>query len=82
MLFDDLKTRVFTYQKEGDALRLSVLRYLLSSLQNKEIELRVTGDTITDEIVKKTIERYGGEVSFENNVPKGTTFILKLKKSL
>jgi signal transduction histidine kinase len=33
-------------------------------------------------IVKKTIERYGGEVSFENNVPKGTTFILKLKKSL
>jgi len=33
-------------------------------------------------IVKKTIERYGGDVSFENNVPKGTTFILKLKKSL
>jgi len=33
-------------------------------------------------IVKKTIERYGGEVSFENNAPKGTTFILKLKNSL
>ncbi len=30
-------------------------------------------------IVKKTIGRYGGEVSFEDNSPNGTTFILKLK---
>jgi len=30
-------------------------------------------------IVKKTIARYGGEVSFEENTPKGATFILKLK---
>lgn len=33
-------------------------------------------------IVKKTIERYGGEVSFEDNAPKEATFILKLKNSL
>jgi PAS domain S-box-containing protein len=32
-------------------------------------------------IVKRTTERYGGAVSVENNVPKGTVFILKLKKA-
>lgn len=31
-------------------------------------------------IVKKTIERYGGEVSLEDTVPQGTTIILKLKR--
>ena len=30
-------------------------------------------------IVKKTIERYGGDVSYEDNSPHGATFILKLK---
>ncbi len=30
-------------------------------------------------IVKKTIERYGGYASFEDNSPNGATFILKLK---
>ncbi len=32
-------------------------------------------------IVQKTISRYGGKVSFEDNSPKGTTFILKLKNA-
>jgi len=31
-------------------------------------------------IVKKTIGRYGGEVSFKDNVPQGSVFILKLKR--
>jgi PAS domain S-box-containing protein len=30
-------------------------------------------------IVKKTIERYGGTISVEDNKPKGTIFIIKLK---
>lgn len=32
-------------------------------------------------IVQKTISRYGGKVSFEDNSPKGTAFILNLKKT-
>lgn len=32
-------------------------------------------------IVKKIIERYGGEVSVEDNLPKGTIFSVKLKKT-
>ena len=31
-------------------------------------------------IVKKTLERYGGAIDVEDNSPKGTTFILKLRK--
>ncbi|MFA6982291.1 MAG: GatB/YqeY domain-containing protein [Patescibacteria group bacterium] len=57
MLLNDLQTRVFTYQKAGDVLRLSVLRFLLAALKNKEIELRVSGGVITDEVVKKVIEK-------------------------
>lgn len=57
MVLKDLQSKIFIYQKEGDVLRLSVARYLLSALKNKEIELRVTGDVVTDEVVKKTIEK-------------------------
>jgi len=31
-------------------------------------------------IVKKNIERYGAEINVEDNSPKGTTFVLKLRK--
>ncbi len=30
-------------------------------------------------IVKKTLERYGGAIEVQDNIPKGTTFILKFK---
>ncbi len=33
-------------------------------------------------IVKQTIERYGGSVIVENNIPLGLTFVIKLKKSI
>jgi len=32
-------------------------------------------------IVKKVIERYGGEISVEGNKPRGAVFVLKLKKA-
>ena len=31
-------------------------------------------------IVKKTVERYGGSIRVEDNKPKGTVFVIKLKK--
>jgi len=30
-------------------------------------------------IVKKTVERYGGKISIEDNKPQGTVFVLRLK---
>ena len=33
-------------------------------------------------IVKKTVERYGGSVSIEDNKPKGTVFVIKLRPSI
>jgi len=33
-------------------------------------------------IVKKTIERYGGTISVEDNTPSGTVFIINLRKAL
>lgn len=57
MLINTLQEKVFVYQKEKDPLRLSVLRYLLSALKNKEIEFRSTGETLTDDVVRKVIEK-------------------------
>ncbi len=43
MYIKELQKKVFEYQKAGDKDRVSVLRYLLSEIKNKEIELRVEG---------------------------------------
>jgi len=43
MYIKELQKKVFEYQKAGDKDRVSVLRYLLSKIKNKEIELRVEG---------------------------------------
>jgi signal transduction histidine kinase len=32
-------------------------------------------------IVKKLIDKYGGEITVEDNTPRGTVFILRLKTS-
>ena len=31
-------------------------------------------------IVKKNMERYGGDARVENNTPKGTVFVLRLRR--
>lgn len=42
-----------------------------------------TGNTgIGLHIVRKTIERYGGSISVEDNEPSGTIFKINLKKAL
>ena len=52
-----LQKKIFEYQKSGDAERLSVLRFLLASLKNREIELRVDGQEISQEDVIKIINK-------------------------
>lgn len=57
MLLNDLQSKIFVYQKAGDTLRLSVLRFLISAIKYKEVELRVTGEELTDDMIKKVIEK-------------------------
>ncbi len=57
MKLQALKKKLFEFQKNNDALRLSVLRYLLAEVQNKEIEYRAEGKEITDEDLAKIIQK-------------------------
>lgn len=57
MIIDQLKPKIIEYKKAGDELRLGVLRYLLSLVQNKEIELRPSGEVLNDEMVFKIIRK-------------------------
>jgi uncharacterized protein YqeY len=57
MIIDELKKNLVLYQKAGDSERLSVLRFFLSQVQNKEIELRPQNQALTDEIVFKVLRK-------------------------
>lgn len=57
MILDELKKNIVKYAKEGDTGRLDVLRYFLSQVQNKEIELRPQNQPLTDEIVFKVLKK-------------------------
>lgn len=48
---------VFELQKSGDSFKLGVLRYFISQVQNKEIELRAQQKPLTDEDVFKVIRK-------------------------
>jgi len=55
MVLSELQKKVFEYSKARDSLRLSVLRFLISDLRNREIELRQESKDLTvDEAVKIT----------------------------
>lgn len=57
MILDDLKAKLTEYQKAGDLLRVGVLRYLFSQVQNKEIEMRAQKQALTDEHVFKIVAK-------------------------
>jgi uncharacterized protein len=57
MIVDNLKSKRIEYMKAKDTLRLGVVRYLLSLIANKEIELRPSGEELTAEHVEKIIKR-------------------------
>lgn len=60
MMLDTLKAKLFEAQKAKDEFRVSVLRFLLAAVKNKEIELRVTKEELNDEkvfgVIKKQIK--------------------------
>ena len=57
MILDELKKKLVIFQKEGNVEKLNVLRFFLSQVQNKEIELRPQNQTLTDEIVFKVLKK-------------------------
>jgi len=57
MIIDQLKSKLIEYSKAKDTLRLGVLRYFLSKVQEKAIELRPSGEVITDDIAFKIIRK-------------------------
>ena len=57
MIVDSLRSKLFEYQKANDVLRLGVLRYYLSQVKNKEIELRSQQKEMTDEDTFKVLRK-------------------------
>ncbi|MBP7927939.1 GatB/YqeY domain-containing protein [Patescibacteria group bacterium] len=57
MILDVLKKNLIESQKSRDAFRVEVLRYLISAIKNKEIELRPQGVELDDEKIVKVINK-------------------------
>lgn len=57
MIIDDLRSKLFEYQKANDSLRLGVLRFYLSQVKNREIEYRSQGKEMTDEDAFKVLRK-------------------------
>lgn len=57
MVLEQLKNDLYEAQKAKDASKLLVLRYLLSQVQNFEIELRTENRELTDEDVLLVFKR-------------------------
>ena len=56
MILEQLKQKLYTAQKEKDAFMLSVLRYLLAGVKNREIEIRVSHRDMNDSDVLGVVE--------------------------
>ena len=57
MIIDDLKSKLVEYYKSRDTVHLDVLRYFLSQVKNREIELRTSGGELNDEEAFKILRR-------------------------
>jgi uncharacterized protein len=57
MVIDTLKSKVVEYYKAKDMERLGVLRFYLSVVQNKEIELKPEGKKVDDEVAFAVLKK-------------------------
>lgn len=53
----ELKKELLKARKAKDEFKSSVLSYLISKIQNKEIELRAQKEELTDEHIEKIIRK-------------------------
>ena len=56
-MLTELKKELLKARKNKDELKISVLSYLLSKIQNKQIDLRSDDEELTDLHIKEVIER-------------------------
>lgn len=56
-MLSELKKELLMARKNKNELRVSVLSYLLSKIQNKQIELRSDNEELTDLHIEEIIER-------------------------
>ncbi|MBT6401776.1 GatB/YqeY domain-containing protein [candidate division WWE3 bacterium] len=56
-MLSKLKIALLKARKEQDALRVSVLGYLLSAIQNKEIALRGKSEEFTEDHIAEVIRK-------------------------
>jgi len=56
-MLDEFKAKQVEFMKAKDAKRLDVLRFFLSQVKNKEIELRPQNIELTDEHVFKVLKK-------------------------
>jgi len=63
MTLNQLKMDMLKARKEKDELRMAVLSFLISAINNKEIEMRGSGEELGDEhvaqVLKKQIKNRG-----------------------
>ncbi|OGC70425.1 hypothetical protein A2415_01335 [candidate division WWE3 bacterium RIFOXYC1_FULL_39_7] len=57
MILDNLRSLIVEYTKAKDMEKLGVLRYYLSAVKNKEIELRPQGVELNDEHAFKVLKK-------------------------
>lgn len=61
-LTEEMKTAL----RSKNSFKLGVIRYLLSQIKNKEIELKASGESLTDEVVlsvlKKQIKKHNQSI--------------------
>jgi len=57
MIVEQLRSKLIEYHKAKDTLRLGVLKYYLSKVKEKEIELRPSGQVVDDEISFKVLRK-------------------------
>jgi len=56
-MLNKLKLDLLKARKEKDTEKVSVLGFLLSAIQNKEIDLRGQGEELNDEHVEKVLKK-------------------------
>lgn len=56
-MLEVLNAKLIEYMKAKDQLRVGVLRYLLSAVKNKEIDLRGQGIKLVDKHILKTVQK-------------------------
>lgn len=57
MILDELKTDLIVAMKDKATLKVSVIRFLVAAVKNKEIELKSKSEQLTDEHVLKVLKK-------------------------